>query len=215
MGASQKTDNPFVICRAAAGSGKTFTLVREYLKLAMTVSGEAVRRDRVAFERQLRRQFAGILAITFTNKAAGEMKGRVMEYLEQMALYGTDASRSRMGKPLLESLNEMPCYCNNPLDESELKWMAGTVHSAILHQYSDLSVCTIDSFMHRIVRTFAHDLNRPVNFEVMIDQDEMVEQAVTQLMSLVGVSENEKLTQVVQFTLMPNQKIFCLKIQDS
>ena len=198
MDAVQNTHNPFVICRAAAGSGKTFTLVKEYLTLAMTLPSAAMRRDRDAFRRQLRRQFAGILAITFTNKAAGEMKGRIMEYLEQMMRYGTDADRSRMGAPLLEALNALPCYADNPLDESELRWMAEEVHSAILHQYSDLSVCTIDSFMHRIVRTFAHDLDRPVNFEVKVEEDEMIQQAVSQLMSLAGTSGNEPLTRVMQ-----------------
>ena len=198
MTAAQKSHNPFVICRAAAGSGKTFTLVKEYLKLAMAVPSAAVRRDRVAFERLLRRQFAGILAITFTNKAAGEMKSRIMEYLERIVRYGTDAKRSRMGAPLLKALNDMPCYQDMPLEESDLRWMAGVVHSAILHQYSDLSVCTIDSFMHRIVRTFAHDLNRPVNFEVNVEQDEMIQQAVSQLMSQAGTSEKEDLTRVLR-----------------
>lgn len=192
------THNPFVICRAAAGSGKTFTLVKEYLKLAMAVPSAAVRADRAATERVLRRQFAGILAITFTNKAAGEMKSRVMEYLEQMAQYGTDAERSRMGRPLMEALNALPPYDKQPIDEGELRWMAEVVYSSILHQYSDLSVCTIDSFMHRIVRTFAHDLDRPVNFEVMIEQDELIQQAVSQLMSLVGTPGNEELTRVVR-----------------
>ena len=93
--------------------------------------------------------------------------------------YGIDAKRSRMGVPLLKALNDMPCYQDMPLEESDLRWMAEVVHSAILHQYSDLSVCTIDSFMHRIVRTFAHDLNRPVNFEVNVEQDEMIQQAVS------------------------------------
>ena len=198
MGNSQDSLNPFVICRAAAGSGKTFTLVKEYLKLAMSVSDATVRRDREAFRRQLSTRFRGILAITFTNKAAGEMKSRIMEYLEQMVAYGVDPSRSRMGAPLLEALNAMPCYSPQPLDESELRWMAEVVRSAVLHQYSDLAVCTIDSFMHRIVRTFAHDLDRPVNFEVMIDQEEMVNQAVSQLMSLVGTPGNESLTRVMK-----------------
>ena len=198
----QSALNPFVICKAAAGSGKTFTLVKEYLKLAMTVgpgvwSAEAgVQSEEV--RRRLRMQFRGILAITFTNKAAGEMKARIMDYLGQMAAYGTDAERSPMGRPLLEALNAMPCYAARPLVESDLRAMAEVVHSAVLHQYSDLSVCTIDSFMHRVVRTFAHDLDRPMDFEVMIDQDEMIARAVEGLMALVGTAGNEELTSVVQ-----------------
>ena len=194
----QVADNPFVICKAAAGSGKTFTLVKEYLKLAMSLQGATVRHDRTAWERHLRRRFAGILAITFTNKAAGEMKARVMDSLEQMSAFGIDAEKSRMGAPLLEALNAMSCYADQPLTEADLRWMASVVHSAILHRYSDLSVCTIDSFMHRIVRTFAHDLDRPVNFEVMVDQEDIIAHAVERVMALVGTEGNEKLTQVVQ-----------------
>ncbi len=198
MATVQKALNPFVICRAAAGSGKTFTLVKEYLKLAMCAPSSDVRRDRGRLEDYLKGHFRGILAITFTNKAAGEMKGRVMSYLVSMAAYGIDRRRSPMGAPLLEALNKMLPYRDNPMDENELRWSAEVLHSALLHSYTDLAVCTIDSFMHRIVRTFAHDLDRPVNFEVMIEQDEMVQQAVSQLMSLVGTPGHEDLTRVVQ-----------------
>ena len=195
MNDTQHTLNPFVICKAAAGSGKTFTLVKEYLKLAMTVEGERWSDD---FRRRLRSQFRGILAITFTNKAAGEMKGRIMDYLSQMAAYGTDPQRSRMGAPLLEALNAQPCYIAKPLSEQELQQMAEEVYSAVLHNYSDLSVSTIDSFMHRIVRTFAHDLNKPMDFEVLIDQEEMVNEAVEGVMAKVGTAGNEALTDLVQ-----------------
>ena len=150
--------NPFVICKAAAGSGKTFNLVKEYLKLAMA-GGEAGVESR----------FRGILAITFTNKAANEMKTRIMDYLGEIESYGIDAEHSRMGLPLLEALNAEREASLPPFDERSLKAMASKLRAAILHRYSDLAVCTIDSFMHRVVRTFAHDLGQPVNFEVMIE----------------------------------------------
>ena len=177
--------NPFVICKAAAGSGKTFNLVKEYLKLAMAggLAGVETR-------------FRGILAITFTNKAANEMKERIMEYLGQMESYGVDPERSKMGSPLLAALNAERTAPLAPFDESQLRQMASRLRGAILHRYSDLSVCTIDSFMHRVVRTFAHDLGQPVNFEVMIEQNDLIDQAVSRLMSQVGT--DEALTDVVQ-----------------
>ena len=198
MDCMDKSLNPFVICKAAAGSGKTFTLVKEYLKLALTVEDRHVARGTDEFYRRIGTQFRGILAITFTNKAAGEMKSRVLDSLAQIADHGTDPDLSPMGAPLLEALNAQPCYARPPLSEQELRTMAQVLHSAILHRYSDLSVCTIDSFMHRVVRTFAHDLNRPVDFEVMIDQEQMVSEAVEGVMSLVGTPGNEELTAVVQ-----------------
>lgn len=179
------THNPFVICKAAAGSGKTFNLVKEYLKLAMAGGMAGVET-----------RFRGILAITFTNKAANEMKERVMDTLGELENYGIDPDKSKMGTPLLEALNAERPASLPPFDEWQLKQMASRLRGAILHRYSDLSVCTIDSFMHRVVRTFAHDLGQPVNFEVMIEQDDLIDQAVSRLMSQVGT--DEALTDVVQ-----------------
>ena len=178
---------PFVICKAAAGSGKTFNLVKEYLKLALG-GGLAEAETR----------FRGILAITFTNKAANEMKSRIMDFLDQIAEHGVDTRLSGMGQPLMDAINEQRTNGLPPVDEALLKRMAARLRAAILHRYSDLSVCTIDSFMHRIVRTFAHDLDQPVNFEVTVEKDDLIEQAVSGLMALVGTPGNEDLTEVVQ-----------------
>jgi ATP-dependent exoDNAse (exonuclease V) beta subunit len=61
----------FQVYNASAGSGKTFTLVKEYIKVLLTSD------DIFSFQK--------ILAITFTNKAAGEMKERVLSSLEDFA----------------------------------------------------------------------------------------------------------------------------------
>ena len=185
---------PFVICKASAGSGKTFNLVREYLTLAM--AGGPGRVDDA---------FRHILAITFTNKAANEMKTRIMDTLDDIARHGVDPKRSKMGQGLLDELNARR-QGQKPFGEGDLRTMAAELRSAILHRYSDLSVCTIDSFMHRVVRTFAHDLSQPVNFEVMIDQDELVEHAVSGLMSLVGTPGHEALTEMVRRYAVSNME---------
>src|SRR5699024_2288759 len=56
----------------------------------------------------------------------------------------------------------------------------------ILHNYAAFEISTIDSFTHRILRTFAKDLNIPVNFEVEIETDEILEEAVDRLIAKVG-----------------------------
>ena len=69
----------------------------------------------------------------------------------------------------------------------------------MLHRYDDFSVRTIDSFVSRIIRTFAHDLHLPVDFEIEMDQDMMLDEAVEQLISKAGIDQD--LTRVlVDFT---------------
>ena len=55
------------VYRSSAGSGKTFTLVKEYLK--------------IIFLSKNPNAFKEILAITFTNRAANEMKDRIIDTL--------------------------------------------------------------------------------------------------------------------------------------
>ena len=58
----------FTVYNASAGSGKTYTLVKEYLK--------------ILFNSERKEPFKHILAITFTNKAVAEMKERIIETLK-------------------------------------------------------------------------------------------------------------------------------------
>ena len=167
-------DGKLIVRKASAGSGKTFTLVKEYLKLAF--SGP---------EWGIDMRFSHILAITFTNKAANEMKTRILKYLGEIAEQG---EQSDMAKNIAEETG---------LAMSKLQEYAVRVQKSILHHYSDLSVYTIDSFMHRIVRTFAHDLNLPMNFDVMIEQDELIETAVDELLSLAGTEGEDSLTRIL------------------
>lgn len=157
----------FTVYRSSAGSGKTYTLVKEYLRIVLQNPGD----------------FNSILAITFTNKAANEMRERIINYLEDIAdpARHADSVAVKIMLPELETTTGM--------ERSRLTENAARVLKNILHNYQDFSVGTIDSFIHRIIRTFAFDLHLPLNFEVELDAKAMVQMAVDLLLSKVGIEK--------------------------
>jgi len=140
------------IVKASAGSGKTYTLVREYLRLALRHPTE---------------HFRHILAITFTNKAANEMKSRVIEKLQALS----DLSAAEI--PLIDYL------CSHlSITRKELQHRSCVMLQAMLHHYSDIAISTIDSFTLQIVRGFAYELKHNLNTEVEIDSEMVLRQVV-------------------------------------
>jgi ATP-dependent exoDNAse (exonuclease V) beta subunit len=154
----------FTVYRSSAGSGKTFTLVKEYVKIILVQPAD----------------FRHLLAITFTNKAANEMKERVLKALRELALGSRSADRMITGTlaPLLEK--------ETGLASHEIELNAGRALEMILHNYADFAIGTIDSFSHKLIRTFAHDFGLPVNFNVELDADELLSTAVDLLLDRVG-----------------------------
>lgn len=152
----------FVVYKSSAGSGKTFTLVKEYLRLALYD------------EKKLSSNYKRILAVTFTNKAAAEMKNRVISALDQIS---NNNDLPFVGNMLCDELN---------IDGIELKKRAKLVLNHILHHYSDFSIGTIDSFTHKLVKTFAHDLKLPVNFNIELDTQVFYDKVISELFSRIG-----------------------------
>ncbi|MCK9424214.1 MAG: UvrD-helicase domain-containing protein, partial [Bacteroidales bacterium] len=160
----------FTVYRSSAGSGKTFTLVREYLKIIL----------------QEPRDFRHILAITFTNKAAAELKERVLHSLRQLSMY-PDCTDQKIIRDLLPQI-----VTQTVLSEPEIAERAKQSLNLILHHYADFAIGTIDSFSHRIIRSFAHDFGLPVQFSVELNEDELLTTAVDLLLDKVG--EDKELT---------------------
>ena len=140
---------PFTIYRSSAGSGKTYTLAREYLLLALRNPD----------------QFGQILAITFTNKATREMKDRILAFLMDL----------RAGKaPELATF-----YCNAlKIGVEVLQERAFRLLGNILHRYDEFAVSTIDAFFQRIVRAFARELGLLGSFGLELDEEKVLQIAV-------------------------------------
>ncbi len=163
---------PFTIYDAAAGSGKTFTLVKEYLKIIIQASNEGY--------------YKYILAITFTNKAVTEMKQRIIKNL-------CDFKKD----DLLDKPTDMAIQIakETGLNLIQIQKQSSKVLKHLLHNYSSFSVETIDSFNHRLIRTFSKDLKLTGNFEVSLDTAKLNAEAVDKLISKAG--ENSKTTKVL------------------
>ena len=166
-------NTPFLIYRASAGSGKTFALVKEYLKTCLVAPSHL--------------KFTEILAITFTNKAAAEMKNRVIECLIS---FSNPHSKDGAANEMMHFI-----YQETGLSKSYLQAKSLSIFNSILHNYSQFSIGTIDSFTHRIIRTFANDLGLPQNFEIELDGAVLEEQAVDLLISRAG-KEKKELTEL-------------------
>lgn len=161
----------FKIYNASAGAGKTYTLVKEFISLLLINESDY--------------HFEHILAITFTNKAAGEMKERIVEKLEEIA----NTTNPKEDTYILDLSNELN------LKPEIIKTKAHHILIAILHNYSKFSISTIDKFNLRLMKSFAQDLGLSMNFDVEMNTNEIISESVDLLYSKIG--EDEKLTQTM------------------
>lgn len=156
---------PFKIYRASAGSGKTFTIVREYLTLCLGDNADA---------------FREILAVTFTNKAAGEMKAKILRFLLGFIEGSTESDIVQMREYLISAVN---------ISESALIDRAKRLYTNMLHNFSDVAVCTIDSFVQRLSHSFARELELPGQYSVILDDDDLVDEIIRRISDEIGKNQ--------------------------
>ena len=167
----------FSIYDASAGSGKTYTLVKEYLKIILLSNKNDAYRN--------------ILAITFTNKAVHEMKSRVVESLSEFA----KDNPSEKALQLMQHIN-----IDTNLSVKSIQEKAKSIIKNLIHNYAAFDISTIDKFTHKVIRAFAHDLNLPITFEVSLDTESLLTEAVDAIIAQAG--EDETLTNLlVDFTM--------------
>ena len=145
---------PLTVYKASAGSGKTFTLATEYIKLLMLNP----------------MSYRNILAVTFTNKATEEMKMRILSQL-----YG-------IWKQLPDSDNyARHISAETGLDGTTISKQAGKALNLLLHNYSYFRVETIDTFFQSVLRNLARELDLTANLRIGLNDVQVEEQAVDQL----------------------------------
>jgi ATP-dependent exoDNAse (exonuclease V) beta subunit len=163
----------FQVYTSSAGSGKTYTLTKEYLKLALG--------DHASENGFNPAYFRKILAITFTKDAAQEMKARI---LSKLLAFTNDEDKS-----LQESIAQ-----EIGVSTEELKHRAKKTFEQIIYHYSDFAISTIDSFTNRIVSAFTQELNVPLNYELDMDTESLTNNAADELIAKVGQEEHKEIT---------------------
>jgi ATP-dependent exoDNAse (exonuclease V) beta subunit len=165
----------FYIYDASAGSGKTYTITKAYLCILL-------QQDKVF-------AFQNILAITFTNKAAAEMKQRIIKALIYFSGLGGDSSFESL-------LNDVSAEIN--LSPKDIQHKSFKVLKYLIPNYAGFEVSTIDSFNHRIIRTFAKDLNITQGFNIEMDTSPFIKEAVDGLIDDVGL-DHELTTWLIDY----------------
>ncbi len=149
--AQDMSDN-LKIYRASAGSGKTFTLALEYIKLLIDNP----------------KSYRKILAVTFTNKATAEMKERILGKLYGVA-NGLDSAADYTEK----LKQQLP-----GISEEEIRSKAGEALENILHDYGHFRIQTIDAFFQSVLRGLAKELDLNGDMEISLDGEELLNNAV-------------------------------------
>ncbi len=165
----------YVIYEASAGSGKTTKMVYEYLQKLFSVQPQA-----------LKQAIESSVAITFTNKATSEMKERIITTLWRFI--DNDIP------------NEYGDLCSilkkNNID---IQKQSRLILSTILHNYYIFNITTIDSFIQKIARSIAYELELPINYKVSLDSNKIISMACKRIIKKLGqVSENSELTEILQ-----------------
>ncbi|QNL20712.1 UvrD-helicase domain-containing protein [Hyphobacterium sp. CCMP332] len=178
---AEKSKGKLKVYKSSAGSGKTYTLAKEYIKILLS-------NREVDSNTYTENYFRHILAITFTNDAANEMKDRVLRYLRDFSQQNEQKENGLL-QQIISEINEE--YPHQKISVSIVKERSDIILKSILHRFSDFNIQTIDSFTNQIARSFARELGLPGNYEIYLDTKIKLAESVDILLS--RIDEKEKL----------------------
>lgn len=153
------------VLKASAGSGKTWNLAKQYIKLLLAGHDS--------------HSYRHILAVTFTNKATDEMKDRILKELHRLA---KDPCSSGYYSEFVPSVYP---------DAGSLSEAAETLLCNILHDYSAFAVSTIDRFFQQTLKAFAREIGQFSSYSIELDKGSLVRESVDRLLdSLTETDEH-------------------------
>ena len=156
------------IMKASAGSGKTYRLARKYIGLLL--------------ESQDRYAYRHILAVTFTNKATDEMKGRILKELHILSSNPKNSDYYASFVP-----QKFPSH-------KELQEKARIVLSDILHDYSAFSISTIDRFFQQTLKSFSREIGQFASYQVELDKDSLIAESVDRVLDSLTEADSSLLS---------------------
>lgn len=163
------------IYQSSAGSGKTYTLAKSYVKILILNPNH----------------YRNILAITFTKKATAEMKNRILLFLEQIK---TNTNPKLVDSIIVEIKQEYNTDVSKTIHNQ-----ADKAIQYILHDYSHFQVTTIDSFFQHIIRSFAKELKLPIGTQVELDTDKVLKECIQKLLESYEYADEDVAQWLEQF----------------
>ena len=182
--------NNYKVINASAGSGKTYALVQNLLAICLQSPTQP---DKIR----------NILALTFTNKAANEMKHRIIEWLKDFS------SDKYSGFPALTDIQKKLENQGVKVSLDELHRRSKKILDYVLHNYSTLNIGTIDKFNSRLVRSFSYELGLAQNFNLEINPEPFLMEAVDKMLENIGEKNNvsDAFMDFVNYSLDNNERV--------
>lgn len=161
------------VFRASAGSGKTYTLTQEYIRLLFNNPTN----------------YAHTLAVTFTNKATAEMRARILSTLHDLSCNAPGAINLK--QDLKKEFNK---------SDKEISTTASELLSMLLHDFSRFSISTIDSFFQKVTRSFAREMGLPAGFRLELETNHIMLQAIDRLILEMDEPQHKEVKEwLIQF----------------
>ncbi|MEI3788124.1 MULTISPECIES: UvrD-helicase domain-containing protein [unclassified Chryseobacterium] len=182
--------NSYTVINASAGSGKTYALVQRLLMICLRYPNQ-------------QQSIRNILALTFTNKAANEMKERILSWL------GKFSADNFAQNSDLKNIQKAFEADGLKITIDELHNRSKKLLDYVLHNYSTLNIGTIDRFNSRLVRSFSYELGLAKNFNLEIEAEPFLIEAVDKMLDQIGENENisNSFMDYVDYSLENNERI--------